>query len=112
MKARERKVPIHTVGIGDEEGIPDIELVKVDVPRTAEEDFPVEITATVKRTGNAQKKATTLARCLSVPSGAKWKCYPIPGDSRASVHLRSNSFPAAKSCPTRAHFHTPRCARP
>lgn len=58
MQARERKVPIHTVGIGSKEGIPDIELVKVDVPRTAEEDFPVEIYATVKRSANQQKKAT------------------------------------------------------
>ncbi|RKU25495.1 hypothetical protein C6497_15580 [Candidatus Poribacteria bacterium] len=58
MQARERKVPVHTVGIGSETGIADIELVKVDVPRTAEEDFPVEISATVKRTDNSQKKAT------------------------------------------------------
>ena len=58
MQVRERKVPIHTVGIGSEEGIPDIELVKVDVPRTAEEDFPVDITATVKRTGNTKKNVT------------------------------------------------------
>ncbi len=58
MQARERKAPIHTVGIGSEAGVPDIELVKVDVPRTAEEDFPVEITATVRRTGDAQKYAT------------------------------------------------------
>ncbi len=58
MQVRERKAPIHTVGIGSEKGVPDIELVKVDTPRTAEEDFPVEISATVKRTGNTQKKAT------------------------------------------------------
>ena len=58
MQVRERKAPIHTVGIGSEKGVPDIELVKVDTPRTAEEDFPVEISATVRRTGNAQKKAT------------------------------------------------------
>ena len=73
MKARERKVPIHTVGIGDEEGIPDIELVKVDVPRTAEEDFPVEITATVKRTGNTQKKATIQL----IENGRVLESYPI-----------------------------------
>lgn len=73
MKARERKVPIHTVGIGDEEGIPDIELVKVDVPRTAEEDFPVEITATVKRTGDAQKKATIQL----IENGRILESYPI-----------------------------------
>ena len=41
MQVRERKAPIHTVGIGSETGISDIELVKVDVPRTAEEDYPV-----------------------------------------------------------------------
>ncbi len=58
MQVRERKAPIHTVGIGSEKGVPDIELVKVDTPRTAEEDFPVEISATVRRTGNSQKKAT------------------------------------------------------
>lgn len=58
MQVRERKAPIHTVGIGSEKGVPDIELVKVDTPRTAEEDFPVEISATLRRTGNAQKKAT------------------------------------------------------
>lgn len=58
MQVRERKVPIHTVGIGSEEGVPDLDLVKVDAPRTAEEDFPVEITATVRRTGNAPKNAT------------------------------------------------------
>ena len=58
MQVRERKAPIHTVGIGSEKGVPDIELVKVDTPRTAEEDFPVEISATVRRTGNAQKKVT------------------------------------------------------
>lgn len=58
MQVREKKAPIHTVGIGSEEGVPDLELVKVDVPRTAEEDFPVEISATVKRTGSKQKKGT------------------------------------------------------
>lgn len=73
MKARERKVPIHTVGIGDEKGIADIELVKVDVPRTAEEDFPVEITATVKRSGDAQKKATIQL----IENGRILESYPI-----------------------------------
>lgn len=58
MQVRERKAPIHTVGIGSEKGIPDIELVKVDVPRTAEEDFPLEISATVRRTANKQKEVT------------------------------------------------------
>lgn len=73
MKARERKAPIHTVGIGDAEGIADIELVKVDVPRTAEEDFPVEITATVKRSENAQKKATIQL----IENGRVLESYPI-----------------------------------
>lgn len=55
MQVREKKAPIHTVGIGSETGISDIELVKVDVPRSAEEDFPVDISATVRRTGDAKK---------------------------------------------------------
>jgi hypothetical protein len=58
MQVREKKAPIHTVGIGSEKGVADIELVKIDAPRSAEEDFPVDISATVKRTGNTQKKAT------------------------------------------------------
>ena len=58
MQVRERKAPIHTVGIGSVAGLSDIELVKVDVPRSAEEDFPVDISATVRRTGNAKKDAT------------------------------------------------------
>lgn len=73
MQARERKVPIHTVGIGSETGISDIELVKVDVPRTAEEDFPVEISATVKRTDNTQKKATLQL----IENGRVLKTLPI-----------------------------------
>ncbi len=51
MQIRERKLPIHTVGIGSEAGNPDLELVKVDTPRTAEEDFPVEMWLTLKRKG-------------------------------------------------------------
>ena len=58
MQVRERKAPIHTVGIGSETGISDIELVKIDVPRSAEEDFPVDISATVRRIGNAKKETT------------------------------------------------------
>lgn len=73
MQARERKVPIHTVGIGSETGIADIELVKVDVPRTAEEDFPVEISATVRRTDNTQKKATLQL----IENGRVLKTLPI-----------------------------------
>ncbi len=100
MQVRERKVPIHTVGIGSEEGIADLELVKVDVPRTAEEDFPVEITATVKRTGNAQKNATILliqdGRVLeSLPMSVKndtvrvpFKFTPRqPGTQKYEVHI-------------------------
>ena len=56
MQIRERKLPIHTIGIGSEEGNPDLEIVKLDVPRTAEEDFPVEIWATVQRKGFSGKK--------------------------------------------------------
>ncbi len=56
LQTRERKLPIHTVGIGSEEGRDDLEIVKVDVPRTAEEDFPVEMWATVKRRGYKGKK--------------------------------------------------------
>ena len=57
MQIRERKLPIHTVGIGAEEGNPDLELVKVDVPRTAEEDFPVEVWVTLRRKGFKGKRA-------------------------------------------------------
>ena len=56
MQIRERQLPIHTVGIGAEEGNPDLEIVKVDVPRTAEEDFPIEVWATLKRKGFKGKK--------------------------------------------------------
>lgn len=56
MQTRERKLPIHTVGIGSEVGNPDLELVKVDIPRTAEEDFPVEMWLTLKRKGFPGKK--------------------------------------------------------
>lgn len=56
LQIRERKLPIHTVGIGSEAGNPDLELVKVDIPRTAEEDFPVEMWLTLKRKGFQGKK--------------------------------------------------------
>ncbi len=56
LQSRERKLPIHTVGIGSEEDTADFELVKVDVPRHAEEDFPVELSATVKRVGYKGKE--------------------------------------------------------
>ena len=56
LQMRERKLPIHTVGVGSEAGTPDLEIVKLDVPRTSEEDFPVEIWATIKRKGFNGKK--------------------------------------------------------
>ena len=56
MQIRERKLPIHTVGIGSETGNSDLEIVKVDIPRTAEEDFPVEMWVTLKRKGFNGKK--------------------------------------------------------
>ena len=56
MQIRERKLPIHTVGIGSAAGNPDLEIVKVDIPRTAEEDFPVEMWLTLKRKGFLGKK--------------------------------------------------------
>ena len=81
MQIRERKLPIHTVGIGAEEGNPDLELVKVDVPRTAEEDFPVEVWVTLQRKGFKGKRAniqlTHNGRVLKTESvdmdeGASW----------------------------------------
>lgn len=62
FRMRERKVPVHTVGIGSPEGIRDIEVVKVDAPRTAEEDFPVEIWATVRRKGYGSREVTLRLR--------------------------------------------------
>ena len=62
FRMRDRKVPVHTVGIGSPEGIKDIEVVKVDAPRTAEEDFPVEIWATIRRTGYAPREVTVRLR--------------------------------------------------
>ena len=81
MQMRERKLPIHTVGIGSETGTPDLEIVKLDVPRTAEEDFPVEIWATIKRKGFNGKKVnlqlTSNGRILKTESvnmdeGTSW----------------------------------------
>lgn len=81
MQIRERKLPIHTVGIGAEEGNPDLELVKVDVPRIAEEDFPVEVWVTLRRKGFKGKRAniqlTNNGRVLKTESvdmdeGASW----------------------------------------
>ena len=81
MQIRERKLPIHTVGIGAEEGNPDLEIVKVDVPRTAEEDFPVEMWVSLKRKGFNGKKVnvqlTSNGRILKTASvdldeGTSW----------------------------------------
>ena len=62
FRMRDRKVPVHTVGIGSPEGIEDIEVVKVDAPRTAEEDFPVEIWATIRRKGYGPREITLRLR--------------------------------------------------
>ena len=56
MQIREKKLPIHTIGIGSEAGNQDLEIVKVDIPRAAEEDFPVEMWVTLKRKGFTGKK--------------------------------------------------------
>ena len=62
FRMRDRKVPVHTVGIGSPEGIKDIEVVKVDAPRTAEEDFPVDIWATIQRKGYGPREVTLRLR--------------------------------------------------
>ena len=80
MQIRERKLPIHTVGAGSETGNPDLEIVKLDVPRTAEEDFPVEIWATVRRKGFSGKKVN-----LQLTSnGRVLKTEPVDMDKRTS----------------------------
>ncbi len=61
-RMRDRKVPVHTVGIGSPDGIKDIEVVKVDAPRRAEEDFPVEIWATIRRKGYGPREVTVRLR--------------------------------------------------
>ena len=62
FRMRDRKVPVHTVGIGSPEGIKDIEVLKVDAPRTAEEDFPVDIWATIRRKGYGPREVTLRLR--------------------------------------------------
>jgi uncharacterized membrane protein len=57
-RMRDRKTPVHTVGVGSEKGINDIEVVKIDAPRAAEEDFPVEIWVTVSRKGYDKREVT------------------------------------------------------
>ena len=72
MQIREQKLPIHTVGIGSEAGNQDLEIVKVDTPRTAEEDFPVEMWVTLKRKGfkgkNVNVRLTSDGRVLKTES--------------------------------------------
>lgn len=94
MQIRERKLPIHTVGIGAEEGNPDLELVKVDVPRTAEEDFPVNVWVTLQRKGFKGKKVnvqlTHNGRVLKTESvdmdeGASWMSQLSGTDSASDT---------------------------
>ena len=96
MQIRERKLPIHTVGVGSEAGNPDLEIVKLDVPRTAEEDFPVEIWATVKRKGFNGKKVnlqlTSSGRVLRTESvdldeGSSW--IPQIGETDPASDLKT-----------------------
>ena len=107
MQIRERKLPIHTVGIGSEEGPADLELVKVDAPRTAEEDFPVEMWATVKRQGFKGKKVkvqvTSNGRLLDtvdVDNDTQAARVPLkfiprePGTQRFEVHVQSTETEA------------------
>ena len=96
MQIRERKLPIHTIGVGSEEGTPDLEIVKLDVPRTAEEDFPVEIWATVQRKGFSGKKInlqlTSEGRILrtetvNLDEGSSW--IPQIGGTDAASDLKT-----------------------
>ena len=97
MQIRERKLPIHTVGVGSEEGNPDLEIVKLDVPRTAEEDFPVEIWATVQRKGFNGKKVnlqlTSNGRILKtepvdMDEGSSWIPQIGPTDTTSDVKTK------------------------
>ena len=97
MQIRERKLPIHTVGVGSEKGNPDLEIVKLDVPRTAEEDFPVEIWATVQRKGFNGKKVslqlTSNGRILKtepvdMDEGSSWIPQIGPTDPTADVKTK------------------------
>ena len=97
MQIRERKLPIHTVGVGSEEGNPDLEIVKLDVPRTAEEDFPVEIWATVQRKGFNGKKVslqlTSNGRILKtepvdMDEGSSWIPQIGPTDTTSNVKTK------------------------
>lgn len=97
MQIRERKLPVHTVGVGSEAGNPDLEIVKLDVPRTAEEDFPVEIWATVQRKGFSGKKVslqlTSNGRILKtepvdLDEGSSWIPQIGPTDTTTDVKTK------------------------
>ena len=97
MQIRERKLPIHTIGVGSEEGNPDLEIVKLDVPRTAEEDFPVEISATLRRKGFNGKKVnlqlTSEGRILKTESvdldeGTSWMPQIGGADTASDVKTK------------------------
>ena len=97
MQIRERKLPIHTVGVGSEVGNPDLEIVKLDVPRTAEEDFPVEIWATVKRKGFNRKKVS-----LQLTSnGRVLKTEPVDLDEGSSWIPQIGATDAASEVKTK-----------
>ena len=96
MQIREQKLPIHTVGVGSETGNPDLEIVKLDVPRTAEEDFPVEIWATVKRKGFNGKKVNLQLRndvrvlkseSVDLDEGTSW--IPQIGGTDAALDVKT-----------------------
>ena len=57
-RLRERKVPVHGIGIGSTEGVNDLELVRVDAPQKVEENYPVEIWITMRRTGYHKRQVT------------------------------------------------------
>ena len=57
-RLRERKVPVYAVGVGSTEGVNDLELVRVDAPQKVEENYPVEIWITVRRTGYPSREVT------------------------------------------------------
>lgn len=96
MQIREQKLPIHTVGVGSAIGTPDLEIVKLDVPRTAEEDFPVEIWATVKRKGFNGKKVNLQLRndvrvlkseSVDLDEGPSW--IPQIGGTDAALDVKT-----------------------
>ena len=54
---RDRKIPIHTVGVGSEEAFPDFMLQPIKPPSIIEEDQPARLPLTIKRSG---KTASTV----------------------------------------------------